>query len=89
MSAAFYLKCGGKSDLCGADCDQCSRFMDDCDGDGIWYQTENEVEASKRASDVYWGIVNDNSNAKEVLTFSAPPATIGETIEKESEARDE
>ena len=38
------------------------------------------------ASEVYWNIVNDNSNAKEVLTSSAPPATIGEMIEKERSA---
>ena len=44
------MKCNGKYDLAGKDCDKCNSFMQDCDGhpdydmgeDGKWNEVEDE-----------------------------------------------
>jgi len=36
-----YLMCNGEYDCCGARCDECSRYMDDCDGDGEHFEEED------------------------------------------------
>ena len=58
------MKCNGNYDCCGANCDECCRFMDDCDGhpdyvdyNGYWLPIElveniilaEQGEAEKKA----------------------------------------
>ena len=58
------MKCNGNYDCCGARCEECSRFMDDCEGhpdygdyNGEWLpldEIQERVDADMGA-DVYKG----------------------------------